>query len=194
MGRYKGLAMPRAKKKKVEVVRERILVDMGSADVENVPVQAAVAPEAAAAPLAQAPARAVPDALDEELRLAHKEAREAAWVAAELEKEVGRAQKAQLVTRRVADAKMTQWEKQARGPRNKRPCPILEMQRLSKVGDKLHASVCEIYLAQVVAAKALVEARDAQLVAKEVRIRQLLRRVRSLKKSGQRSCKARPQK
>ena len=44
------------------------------------------------------------------------------------------------------------------------------------------------------AAKALVEARDAQLAAKEVRIRQLLRRVRSLKKSGQRSCKARPQK
>ena len=60
-------------------------------------------------------------------------------------------------------------------------CLILQMKRISKTEDMTHASVKAVYLAQLVASKALVEARDAQIAANEVRIRQLLRRVRSLK-------------
>ena len=36
MGRYKGLTMPRAKKKKVEVARTRIIDSINTLDAENV--------------------------------------------------------------------------------------------------------------------------------------------------------------
>ena len=198
MGRYRGIGMPRAKKKMVEAARARIMDSLKEDTANSAQLPAAVdAAVAAASPCgaAAAPASAAQKALDEELRAARKEAREAAWVAGELEKEVVKAQKAQAVTGRVADAKLRQWEKEERGARSKRPSPMLQMQRCSKVEARIHRSVCDVYLAQVVAAQALFEARDAQIAASDVRIRQLLRRVRcSLKKSGQNSCVSRVQK
>ena len=80
--------MPSTKKKQVEVARARIIDSINTLHAENVQPSAIVEPTAAASASVSTPACAVHDVLADELRQARKEAREAAWVAAELEKEV----------------------------------------------------------------------------------------------------------
>ena len=93
MGRNKGIGMPRAKKKVVEMARARIMATLKPTDTNDAQPTAAVdAAVAVPLPCGAVPTRAAAarDALDDELRAARKEAREAAWVAEELETEVPR--------------------------------------------------------------------------------------------------------
>ena len=93
MGRYKGVGMPRAKKKKLDEARERLLKQLDSGDAENAAPQAVLEPLAALLPAALAPTAA--DVLKKELHEARCKAPEAGWIAAELQNDVEIAIKAQ---------------------------------------------------------------------------------------------------
>ena len=91
MGRYKGLGMPRAKKKKLDAARARLLEQVSSDAAEIVAPQAVLEP-LAALPAAREPTAA--DVLKAELQDARRKAREASWIAEELQKDVESAKRA----------------------------------------------------------------------------------------------------
>ena len=64
----------------------------------------------------------------------------------------------------------------------KRPDAYVQLQRCSKIEEMLHSAAKQVWVAKVVAGMAGLEARDAEIAARDVRIRQLLARVRVLKK------------
>ena len=66
--------------------------------------------------------------------------------------------------------------------KSKRPNAYVQLQRCSKIEQMLNDAAKQVYVSQVVAARAEVEARGAEMSARDVRIRQLLARVRALKK------------
>ena len=181
MGRYKGVGMPRPKKKKLDEARERLLKQVDSVDAENAAPQAVLEPLAALPPAALAPAAA--DVLKKELQEARRKAREAGWIAAELQKDVENAKRDQQLKIKVVDAKMSQWLREAKRPvKAKRPNPYVQLQRCNKIESMLHSSAKQLYVAKVVAGLAGLAAKDAEIAARDVRIRQLLARVRVLKK------------
>ena len=98
MGRYKGLGMPRAKKKKLEEARERLTKQVHWADAENNDPLAVCEP-AAHVPAAREPTAA--DKVKQELQLVRRAAREASWIAAELSKDVQTAMRQQEMTMKV---------------------------------------------------------------------------------------------
>ena len=180
MGRYKGLGMPRAKKKKLEEARERLTKQVHWADAENNDPLAVCEP-AAHVPAAREPTAA--DKVKQELQLVRRAAREASWISAELSKDVQHAKSQQQMTLKVVDAKMSQWLREAKRPvKAKRPGPCVQLKRCSKIEEMLHGAAKKVYVAKVVAGLAGIAARDAEIVARDVRIRQLLARVRQLKK------------
>ena len=180
MGRYKGLGMPRAKKKKLDAARDRLLKQADSADAENTAPQVDLKP--AAAPLADGEPTAA-DKLKQELLAARRKAREAGWIAGELQKDVQSAKRDQQLRLKVVDAKISQWSREARrSVKSKRPNAYVQLQRCSKIEQMLNDTAKQVYVSQLVAARAEVEARGAEISARDVRIRQLLARVRQLKK------------
>ena len=64
----------------------------------------------------------------------------------------------------------------------KRPDPYVQFKRCNKIESMLHSAAQQVYVAKVVAGLAGLAARDAEITARDVRIRQLLARVRALKK------------
>ena len=180
MGRYKGLGMPRAKKKKLDEARARLLNQVDSIDSENVVPQAVLEP-LPALPAAREPTAA--DALKAELQDARRKARGLSWIADELQKEVESAKRAQSVKEKVANAKMSQWLREAqRTVKSKRPRAEVQLVRVSKMEERLFSAAKEVWVAKVVAGMAGGIAREAEIAARDVRIRQLLARVRQLKK------------
>ena len=180
MGRYKGVGMPRAKKKKLEAARERLTKQVHWADTENNGPQAAVELKAPV-PAARAPTAA--DKVKEELQHVRSAAREATWIAAELAKDVQNAKRQHEMTLKVVQAKMSQWLREAKRPvKAKRPNAYVQLQRCSKIESMLHNAAQQVYVAKVVAGLAGLAARDAEIAARDARIRQLLARVRVLKK------------
>ena len=85
--------MPRAKKKKLDAARARLLEQVSSDAAENVAPQAVLEP-LAALPAAREPTAA--DVLKAELQDARRkaQAREASWIAEELQKDVESAKRA----------------------------------------------------------------------------------------------------
>ena len=147
MGRYKGLGMPRAKKKKLDAAHDRLLKQADSADAENTAPQVDLEP-AAAPPAAGEPTAA--DKLKQELLAARRKARVAGWIAGELQKDVQSAKRDQQLKLKVVDAKMSQWLREARrSVKSKRPNAYVQLQRCSKIEQILNVS-------QVVAARAEV--------------------------------------
>ena len=180
MGRYKGVGMPRAKKKKLEEARERYTKQVRWADAENNGQLANFEP-AAHVPTAREPTAA--DKVKQELQQVRRTAREASWIAAELSKDVQRAKSEQQLNLKIVDAKMSQWSREAQRPvKAKRPDAYVQLQRCSKIESMLHNAAQQVYVAKVVAGLAGLAARDAEITARDVRIRQLLARVRALKK------------
>ena len=119
----------------------------------------------------------------------------AAWVAAQLEKDIAKAQTAQQLAIRMSRARHDGWEKELnRKDKHKRPSQWLMHKRYEKDTAALHKSVCDIYLAMVVAAQAAVEARDAAILAKDVQIWSLQAHVQKSKNARSRPRKARAQK
>ena len=180
MGRYKGVGMPRAKKKKLEEARERYTKQVRWADAENNGQLANFEP-AAHVPTAREPTAA--DKVKQELQQVRRTAREATWIAAELAKDVQNAKRQHEMTLKVVQAKMSQWLREAKRPvKAKRPNAYVQLQRCSKIESMLHNAAQQVYVAKVVAGLAGLAARDAEIAARDVRIRQLLARVRQLKK------------
>ena len=180
MGRYKGLGMPRAKKKKLDAARARLLEQVSSDAAEIVAPQAVLEP-LAALPAAREPTAA--DVLKAELQDARRKAREASWIAEELQKDVESAKRAQSVKTKVAESKMSQWLREAkRTVKSKRPSAEVQLLRVSKIEEMLFSAAKQVLVAKVVAGLAGGIAREAEIAARDVRIRQLLARVRQLKK------------
>ena len=74
----------------------------------------------------------------------------AAWVAAQLEKDIAKAQTAQQLAIRMSRARHDGWEKELnRKDKHKRPSQWLMHKRYEKDTAALHKSVCDIYLAMV---------------------------------------------
>ena len=97
-GTNKGLGMPRAKKKKLDAARDRLLKQADSADAENTAPQVDLEP-AAAPPAAGEPTAA--DKLKQELLAACRKARVAGWIAGELQKDVQSAKRDQQLKLKV---------------------------------------------------------------------------------------------
>lgn len=180
MGRYKGLGMPKAKKKKLEAARERLTKQVHLADTEI------NGPQAVLEPAAHVPAArelTVADKVKQDLQHVRRAAREASWIAAGLSKDVQHAKSQQQTTLKVVDVKMSQWLREAKRPvKAKRPNAYVQLKRCSKIEEMLHGAAEKVYVATVVAGLACLAARDAEIAARDVRIRQLLVRVRQLKK------------
>ena len=83
MGRYKGLGMPRAKKKKLEAAGERLTKHVHLTDTEI------NGPQAVLEPAAHVPAArelTVSDKVKQDLQHVRRAAREASWIAAVFQK------------------------------------------------------------------------------------------------------------
>ena len=179
MGRYKGLGMPRAKKRKLDAARASLLEQV-SADAAGTTAPQLVC-EPAAVPAARKATAA--DALKQELQDARRKARMARWIEAELVKDVQSAKRSQSVKVKVAESKMSQWSREnKRSVKSKRPSAEVQLVRVSKIEDMLYSAAKEVWVAKVVAGMAGLMARDAEIAARDARIRQLLARVRQLKK------------
>ena len=76
MGRHKGVGMPRAKKQKLDAVRDRTLEQVDTADAEN------AGPLVALEPAAALPAARAPRAADKLKEVRERVARLQAWKAA----------------------------------------------------------------------------------------------------------------
>ena len=131
MGRYKGVGMPRPKKKKLDAARDRLLTQVDSVDADNVAPQAVLEPLAALPPALEPTAA---DVLKKELQDARRTAREAGWIAAELSKDVEIAKRNQILKVKVVEAKMSQWLRESKRPvKAKRPdayvCAAAEVQQ-----------------------------------------------------------------
>ena len=180
MGRYKGLGMPRAKKKKLDAARAALLEQV-SADAAGITVPQLALEPAAAVPAAREPTAA--DTLKQELQDARQKARMAGWIEAELAKDVQSAKRSQSLKVKVAESKMSQWSREnKRSVKSKRPSAEVQLVRVSKIEDMLYSAAKEVWVAKVVAGMAGLMARDAEIAARDARIRQLLARVRQLKK------------
>ena len=94
MGRYKGLGMPRAKKRKLDAARASLLEQVNADAAGTAPPPAALKP-LDALPAAREPTAS--DALKQELKDARRKAREWGWIEAELIKDVQYAKRAQSV-------------------------------------------------------------------------------------------------
>ena len=180
MGRYKGLGMPRAKKRKLDAARASLLEQVNADAAGTAPPPAALKP-LDALPAAREPTAS--DALKQELKDARRKAREWGWIEAELIKDVQYAKRAQSVKGLKAQSQMSQWFRENNHPvKSKRPRAEVQLVRVSKMEEMLFSAAKEVWVAKVVAGMAGGIAREAEIAARDVRIRQLLARVRQLKK------------
>ena len=99
-------------------------------------------------------------------------AREASWIAAKLSKDVQHAKSQQHMTMKVVDVKMSQWSREAKCPvKAKRPDAYVQLKRCSKAEEMLHGALQKVYVAEIEAGLACFAAKDAEIAARDVRIR-----------------------